>query len=166
MLLTTGNASGASGASGPCTAFSWCLNQNESPAAVLVREDLPPSATRRKEGCLPAGVTLAPGMTDAPENFGVVRYVVPQSRHDKVRIETEARTVAVGEPAGDSDFQVLTNGVLVFGLLLAPHTAAGYTNEMSLGPGDTVDFVVGKGWDQMHAGSLVTVAARFSTVPK
>jgi choice-of-anchor C domain-containing protein len=145
--------------------FTWRFNPYEWPAVMAVNVH-----GRAREGsdeffARPGSVILAPGTTDAPEDHGVVRYVMslPAGNY---RVESMATSSCGRSIQGDTEFQILTNDVQVFGLLLAPHQSAGFTNDMHLGPGVVIDFVVGRGWDQKHQGSVIGVEARILRLSK
>jgi hypothetical protein len=96
----------------------------------------------------PPGTTwLAPGVDGAPDNFGAVRFTVPANGGGTYLVSSYAAPYLTNSPAGDNDYHVAQNGVEIFGRFLAPRVGVGYTNTLSLAPGDTLDFLSGRGAD-------------------
>ena len=60
--------------------------------------------------------------------------------------------------SGDTDFHVLKNGVELFGQSLPGTYGTGYTNQMALAAGDTIDFAIGRGADGSLAASKTPIA--------
>lgn len=155
LLLTTARWSNDSGGT---TSYSWQLNDTEWPAVSAVISEGNLQLPGRQFLCAKGEISIAPGMTDAPEHFGVVRFTAPYG--GDFRVQVSAAGAADAPIQGDADFHVLTNSNEVFGLLLAPGASAAYTNDFSLVAGDTVDLLVGRGWDLKHADSRLKISAR------
>ncbi len=93
---------------------------------------------------------FAPGSVGTDRNFGVVRFTSPAS--GEYRVETVALPLFDGELSADCDFHLVLNGQELFGQYLGPNEGTGYTNQLSLSSGDTLDWAIGRGTD----GSLQT----------
>ncbi len=155
LLLTTARWSDDSSGT---TSYSWQLNDSEWPAVSAVVSEGNLQMPGRQFLCARGETSIAPGMTDAPEHFGVVRFTAPVAGDYQVRVAVVGAADAPIQ--GDADFHVLTNSNEVFGLLLAPGATAAYTNDFPMLAGDTVDFMVGRGWDRKHGGSRLKISAR------
>jgi len=115
------------------------------------------------QGNYPPGTVLfLAGYDGWPQNFGVIRFTVPTQEGGTYRLESAVRCYLDGDSSGDTDYHVVVNGVEVFGEFLPPRSATGYTNTLSLAPGDTVDFMVGRGADGILSGSGLKIQATLS----
>jgi hypothetical protein len=95
----------------------------------------------------PGTVYFAPGADGAPQNFGAIRFTVPAGGDGQYRIETLVRSLFDHARSRDADFHVLRNGHEIFSRFLPPNSGASYSNSMTLGAGDTIDFAIGRGAD-------------------
>jgi len=110
----------------------------------------------------PGTVWFCAGYDGGPHNFGVIRFTVPTQESGIHLLESAVRCYLDGNRSGDTDYHVVVNGVEVFGEFLPPRSATGYTNTLSLAPGDTVDFMVGRGADGVLYGSGLKIQATLS----
>ena len=118
------------------------------------------------EGSYPPGtVALNSGFTGWPQNYCVVRFTVPNQGNGRYRLESTVESRLSGNSSTDSDFHVVVNQVEVFGVFLPANSRSGYTNESVLNPGDTVDFVCGRGADGIEYGGGLKLKATLSTPP-
>lgn len=100
----------------------------------------------------PSGTVYAtPGNDGTSRNFSTIRFTVPASEDGIYRIESDVKPIFDGPLSGDSDFHVVKNGQELFGIFLPPNTPGGFTNQLTLRAGDTIDFVTGRGADGLHA---------------
>jgi len=91
--------------------------------------------------------------TDLPQNFGVVRFTVANQRGGVYRLESAVKCYLDGTVSKDADYHVVLNGVEIFSHFLHPNSATGYTNNLTLSAGDTIDFMSGRGADGQQYGS-------------
>ncbi len=138
--------------------FSWQLNDGEPPAVSVIMSESPFALPGCQSQCLRGDLLISPGTSDAPENFGVVRFMAPSN--GQYRVQVSAGSAFEGGLQGDADFHVLTNNTEVFGLYLAPQVSAAFTNDFNLVAGDAVDFLVGRGWDRKDQGSVMRISAQ------
>ena len=112
--------------------------------------------------------TLPPGtlLLDPPQefdpndkNYTVVRFTAPSNGW--YRLETAVAPCYDGEPQGDTDFQVMKNGgeLVLVARYLAPPDHFSYATTLLLDGGDTIDFAVGRGADEMEYGSILKLTA-------
>lgn len=113
----------------------------------------------------PLSVLLNAGFNGWPQNFCAIRFTVPPLGGGVYRLESSAKSRLVGASSRDSDYHVITNGVEAFGIFLPPNSITGYTNEMLLNPGDTVDFMTGRGADGIDFGSGIQLKATLGLNP-
>ncbi|HKX62466.1 MAG TPA: LamG domain-containing protein, partial [Verrucomicrobiae bacterium] len=95
----------------------------------------------------PGTIYFAPGADNAPENYGVIRFVVPPDKAGQYRLETSVQSLFDFDRSRDADFHVLKNGDELFGQFLPPNSGTGYSNTLFLAAGDTIDFAIGRGAD-------------------
>ncbi len=144
--------------------YSWQLSDSEGPSVCQV---FGPGVAMSAGGQFvapPGTVWMSPGNDGAAQNFGTARFTVPAGAGAVYRLESRAWDVFDGSYQGDTDFHILKNGVEIAGDFLAPHTSFGYTNELTLADGDTVDFVIGRGQDNHQTGSTLKVFARLRSI--
>lgn len=98
------------------------------------------------------GVILNPGPAGNPDNYAVARYTIQSSGN--YRISAWAGP-SFPSGQGDTDFHVLVNGVLVKGAFLSGAATFGYTNQLALVSGDTVEIASGRGADNNHSASYL-----------
>jgi len=99
------------------------------------------------------------GLDGRPENFGAIRFQVPADGGGDYQILSAVRSHLDGPLSGDTDFHVVKNGTEVFGQFLPPNSATSYSNVLALAPGDTIDFLVGRGQDNHLEGSGLKIQA-------
>src|SRR5438876_2481050 len=98
-----------------------------------------------------------------PQNFGIIRFRLPNGQGGTYRLES-AVLPYLTSGTGDTDFHVLRNGTEIFGQFLPGTSATGYTNELTLNAGDTIDFAIGRGADGHLAASGLIIQARIATI--
>jgi hypothetical protein len=113
----------------------------------------------------PGSVIFEAGTDGSPQNFGVIRFTVPQQGGGTYSLESAVQCYLDGDRSGDTDYHVVVNGVEVFGQFLPPRSATGYTNTLTLAVRDTVDFMVGRGADGVQYGSGLKIQATLTPVP-
>jgi hypothetical protein len=108
--------------------------------------------------------TVYLGPANSTYIYSAVRFTVPNNEGGDYLIQSGVKTVWDSAASGDSEFHVLTNGVEVFSVNLPAHGVSGYTNALTLPPGATLDFVVGRGPDGDSSGSDLKLQALISCV--
>jgi hypothetical protein len=89
----------------------------------------------------------------------VIRFTVPDQQGGVYLLESAARGYLVEY---DAEYHVVVNGVEVFSKFLPTHSATGYTNTLTLGSGNTVDFICGRGADGEEYGSGLDIQAKLT----
>ncbi|HKQ38528.1 MAG TPA: hypothetical protein VJ063_10655 [Verrucomicrobiae bacterium] len=90
-------------------------------------------------------------------NFGVLRFTAPKG--GTYALATALRSAYTGPISGDTDFHVLLNNRELFGQFLPAQGRTVYNTRLRLLPGDTVDFVIGRGRDNSYHGSGLIIDA-------
>jgi Immunoglobulin domain len=112
-------------------------------------------------GTYPPGVIwFFAGYPGSGHNLGAIRFTLPAGEAGNYKIEAAVQHYLDGPPAGDTDFHVAKNTSELFGQFMAPGDRSGYTNTLALVPGDTIDFLVGRGADDELYGSGLKITAR------
>ena len=133
----------------------------DSVPAVMHNNSTSTVITDGGQGNFPPETTwFYPGVEGYPENFGVIRFTVPNGHGGTYDLATTARPAYDGPMQGDTDFHVLKNGVELFGRALAGTASATFSSSLALVAGDTVDLVIGRGADNSFHGSGLKIAAR------
>jgi len=139
--------------------FLWSKNGYE-PVAVYKNQTSQTSISDGGYGTYPPGtVWFSAGMEGNVDNNGVIRFTVPADKAGTYRVETDVKTYLDGPASRDADFWVLKNAIEVFSHFLGPNSGAAYTNIFTLAAGDTIDFVCGRGQDNMTYGSGLKIRA-------
>lgn len=113
----------------------------------------------------PAGtIYIAPGADGAAENFGAVRFTVPEGHEGTYRLETTVRSLFDSTRSADADFHVRLNGQALFDQDLAPNSQASYSEDLELRAGDIVDFAVGRGPDGLTLDSGLKLEATLTRI--
>ncbi|MFM1769409.1 MAG: hypothetical protein RJA22_1938 [Verrucomicrobiota bacterium] len=103
----------------------------------------------------PGSVWYHAGENNRPENFGVIRFTVPDGCSGRHSIKALVIPHLHPSFAGDTEFCVVTNGVKIAGMMLDAKARFGFTNNFYLQTGDSVDFVIGRGADgDVYASGL------------
>jgi hypothetical protein len=84
---------------------------------------------------------------------------VPTSGAGLYDLHTAVRPTFDGPTSGDTDYHVLRNGHELFGQFLEANAGTTYSNLLTLAAGDTIDFVVGRGADDLVDHSSLKVQA-------
>jgi hypothetical protein len=140
--------------------YGWGVSDRESPIICKVIGPGRAESTNEQFVATAGTIYIDPGKSGSVEKFGVARFTVPVAASSSYRVEASVWDGFAGDAQGDSEFHVLKNGSELFGRLVAPHTVASYTNDIALSDGDTIDFVVGAGWDNKERGSRLKLLAR------
>jgi hypothetical protein len=111
----------------------------------------------------PRVVWVYAGNDMEPENFGVIRFTVANQRGGVYQLQSAAKCYLDGTVSKDADYHVVLNGVEVFSQFLAPNSATGYTTNLSLAAGDTIDFMSGRGADGDVYGSGLKMQITLTT---
>jgi len=110
----------------------------------------------------PDMVMLYSGTDGVPNGFGVARFTAPGGQSGVYAISAGVRPIYDSPIQGDTDFHILKNGTEVFSQSLSGSQTASYSNQITLLPGDTVDFVVGRGTDSSGFASGLKLLAELS----
>ena len=115
----------------------------------------------------PGDVYLYPGNKGRDDNFGAVRFTAPAN--GVYSIDCRVTNYRNGPASGDTDFHVVKNGVELFAAQLPPNTKhyanySGYNNNLELAAGETVDFLSGRGLDDLLAGSGLRITLSITTI--
>ncbi len=134
-------------------------NFSTQPSPLFMHYPLSNTATGViSSGVFPPGTVLIdPGVNGSPQNFAIVRFTAPSN--GIYQVQSLASPCYNGSPQGDTDFHVVKNGTEIFGQFLAATQQVGFTNELALASGDTIDFAVGRGADNNEFGSVQRLAA-------
>jgi hypothetical protein len=145
--------------------FAWSKNGFE-PVSVYKNQTSQTSISDGGYGTYPPGtVWFQGGVEGHVDNYGVIRFTVPADKAGTYRVETAVRTYLDGPTSRDADFWVLKNRMEVFSHFLGPNSGTGYTNIFTLAAGDTIDFVCGRGQDNMIDGSGLKIRATLTRTP-
>src|ERR1043166_9128161 len=110
-------------------------------------------------GVFPPGtVWFYPGQEGAADNYSIIRFTVPGGQGGQYNLGVAVQSTA-SAGTGDTDFHVLKNGQELFGRSLAVNSSASYSNGIALVGGDTVDFAIGRGQDNLLVGSGLKIQA-------
>ena len=131
------------------TFASWRRVPNDD---SQVRKNLGPSDYSVQASVPVGGVNLVPGSSPAPDNYAVARFIVPSNSTYRV---TAWASPSFPSGQGDTDFHVLVNNVLVKGAFLSGSAKFGYTNQLVLSSGDTVEIASGRGADNNASASYL-----------
>jgi len=107
----------------------------------------------------PNMVMLFSGANETTNQFGVARFTSPLPGNRHFTVHTDVSPIYDSPIQGDTDFHVLVNGVELFSQFLAGTQGATFEQVVALGPGDTVDFVVGRGADNSSFASGLKLSA-------
>ena len=112
-------------------------------------------------GFPPGTVWFGPGVEGHPDNFGAIRFTVPNGAAGVYEVFSRVEPFMAG--AGDTDFHIAKNGAEIFGTFLEGN-AQPQTNRhvLQLAAGNTVDFLIGRGADQMESGSALKIKVAIS----
>ena len=157
-LLTVPHVSVARGIFIP----SWQLSSYLTPA-VYHNNTSNTVSIAGGEGVFPPGTTwFFPGEDGRAENYGVIRFTVPTNAGGLYQLATAVNSVYQGSLSRDTDFHVVKNGAEIFGEFLPANSARGYSNILALAPGNTVDFVIGRGADASQYASGLKIHAEIT----
>ena len=143
--------------------FMWQLNENESPAIGVASAPTNAASSAGLASGSPSAVLFKPGPNDAPENFAVARFTVPQKAAGSYRIECSIRHVD-DNAQGDMEFHVVRGARQVFEHHLHVGQEIGFTNVLVLAEGMTVDFIVGRGRDRDRRNRTPSTMKMFARV--
>jgi len=107
------------------------------------------------------------GPEGSSRSFAVMRFTVP-ANEGGVYLIASAVAPRISSGGDDSDYHVAKNGSELFGQFLGATESGGYTNSVELLPGDTIDFLVGRGANGRLYGSGLKIQAtitRNATTP-
>ena len=152
----------------------WSINSYEVPAIQRNATDktvysdggagtYPPGTTWFYPG--PGAWEGSPSYSEAirkQANYGVVRFTLPADAAGNYRLVADVKSAYTGWISGDTDFHIFKNGVEIFGEFLPELGAANFEDALALAPGDTIDFVIGRGADDSYHGSGLIIEARLT----
>ena len=157
QLLPVAAAVNFSGA----TVQSWRYGNSAQPI-VYWNGTTNTATSQGGQGVYPPGtVWVYTGADNTPQNFGAVRFTAPVGGASRYRLESSFLPLFSGPISGDTDIHIVKNGAEIFSQFLPSNTGAVYTNGIDFAPGDTVDFLVGRGQDGREYASGLKIAARF-----
>ncbi len=108
----------------------------------------------------PGAIWLVAGAAGHVDNYCAIRLTIPPGGAGTYRLESPVHTYIDGSISGDTDLHVVLNGTELFGQFISPSSGGGYTNSsLALSDGDTVDFLVGRGADNIQYGSGLKIQA-------
>jgi uncharacterized membrane protein len=146
------------------TAFIWSKN-GWQPGTVTFNPNSETFIDNNGYGVFPPHtVWFYAGPSGAPDNFAVIRLTIPAGAEGRYRLESTVRSHLDGPLSGDADFYILKNGSEIFRYFLPPRSATGYSNEVTVAAGDTIDFAVGRGPDGILEGSGLKINASLTLV--
>ncbi|HAM71567.1 MAG TPA: hypothetical protein DCM86_07995 [Verrucomicrobiales bacterium] len=112
------------------------------------------------QGNYPAGtVFFYAGPDGSLQNYSAIRFTTQAGSAGLYNLTSVVRTYLEAPLGQDADFHVAVRGVEVFGANLAPSSSTNYTNQVVLLPGDTVDFLAGRGPDGHQYASGLKISA-------
>ncbi len=150
LLPTYGTSAGDNGV----TVESWSL-AGHLPGVFHNPSETNVTSNGGAESHPPGAVWYTAGEDGTSNNYGAIRFTVPENAAGTYRIESEVHTYLDGPISGDTDYHVTKNGSELFGQLLDGSSGTAYTNVLSLSGGDTLDFLVGRGADgSLYASGL------------
>jgi hypothetical protein len=152
------------------TINSWQLSAYESPAVFHNSS----SSTTASFGSgltymAPNQIWFGPGQDEAEQNYTVIRFTVPDGSPRGqfngnwvicLAVDAVYRNIA----AGDSDVHVMVNGVHLAEFAIPLGGWALFGEEIQLEQGDVIDFMIGRGADELEYGSQVKITAEVSRV--
>src|SRR5437660_7690025 len=107
----------------------------------------------------PGSVWFYPGQEGTAQNYGMIRFTTPSDGAGTYRLSSDVHSYLNGPSSGDTDFHILKNGAELFGKFLPPSSATGYSSDVVLAAGDIIDFIVGRGADDLLYGSGLFINA-------
>jgi len=114
----------------------------------------------------PGAFLMFAGTDGAADGYGVARFTTPTGGTGTYQLSYSARSYLSGSLSGDTDFHIFKNGSELFGQFLAGNSSTSSSLELSLLPGDVVDFVVGRGTDGSGNNSGLILGATLTMVPE
>ncbi len=142
----------------------WAINHS-GPSQVDHNGSNTTGGSDGGQGTFPPGTTwFYPGYEGNSDNFGTIRFTVPAGASGTYNLKTAVHSYLDGPSSGDTDFHVVKNGVELFGQFLPGSSGTGYTNTLTLGDGDTIDFLVGRGLDNHLYASGLKIQATLDLV--
>ena len=142
----------------------WQISLNNTPA-IYHNGTLATGYANSGQQIIPPGATwIHPGPENTPYTYGAARLTVPPGLQADYLLQAVVQSYLDGPLSGDTDFHVVTNGAELFGQFLPGRGAVAYTNILRLAPGDTVDFLVGRGADNQEFASALKIQAVLSIV--
>ena len=90
-------------------------------------------------------IDVIAGNLSQPEYCTVARFTVPLGQTGTYQIETGAKSHTANASLSGAHFQVLSNGVEIYGRVLSSLISVEYTNLISFNEGDAVDFQIARG---------------------
>lgn len=105
-------------------------------------------------------VTAIPGKVEEEERICVARFTVPVGGAGQYWIEATGTEVSESSSKCGAEFRLLHNEREIFGRLLAPGLSAGFTRQVRLKEGETLDVAVGPGWNLVGQGAAVELGVR------
>ncbi|MEI7732097.1 MAG: immunoglobulin domain-containing protein, partial [Verrucomicrobiota bacterium] len=110
----------------------------------------------------PGQMIIGPGHPLHNDNYGGVRFTVPNNAQGTHLVQVRVDDLYVGALSGDTDFHVVRSGVELVGVNIPASATTftngfGYTNQTILMAGETLDFLVGRGLDNSYNGSTLKI---------
>ena len=144
---------------GPATVDVWAKPGGYYPAIEKNNSSVVGTSDGGQGTYPPGSVWFYPGQEGTPQNYGVIRFTTPAGGAGTYRLLSNVRSYLSGPSSGDTDFHILKNGAELFGKFLPPSSAASYSGDLVLASGDIIDFIVGRGADDLLYGSGLFINA-------
>lgn len=149
----------------------WNIDDTVPVPAVLHNESTETAHSNAGQATFPPGaVWFFPGASTNEGGagnlrFGVIRVTIPEGAGGNYTLRTVVQSPYNAAIAGDSDFHVLLDGSQIFRKSLSGTESTAFSDQLSLAPGDTIDFAIGRGADNRSRGSALRISASLVQVP-
>lgn len=128
---------------------NWAYWQNNALGSLpFARQNTGPGTINNGAVVPVGGVNLHPGPSGSAGNYSVARFTIPYDGNYRV---TAWAVPAFPSGQGNTDFHVLINGSLVKGAFLSGSATFGYTNDLFLAAGTSVEIASGRGTNNNSA---------------
>src|SRR5438477_9929925 len=144
---------------GPATVDVWAKPGGYYPAIEKNNSGVVGTSDGGQGTYPPGSVWFYPGQEGTPQNYGMIRFTTPSGGAGTYHLLSDVRSYLNGPSSGDTDFHILKNGAELFGKFLPPSSAASYSGDLVLASGDIIDFIVGRGADDLLYGSGLFINA-------
>lgn len=143
---------------------SWQLTSGLEPAVYRNQQSHTVTIGSGLSFLNPHAIWFCAGQDSRNENYGVIRYTVPSGQSGTYQLGVSVQSLYDIFNGGDADFHVLVNGVEVAGQNIQAGGSALHTQTLVLTAGDTVDFAVGRGYEDPLYGSILKIFGEVSRI--